>query len=133
MSSSISLPISTNFNGVFGFSTILTSLALDTITMVDEAGLADKTGIGPTRGRLREVLAISKIDVHTRIFTIGELIGANVADDDKIVEQTGKLTVHTAGGIDILCELTVAVDDSVAKGVACSSIDEVVDTSIVDT
>ena len=143
ISSSIALPIRKNFNGVFGFSVVLTSLPFETETMVDEAGLVVKTRIGPTKGRLREVLTVSKIDippkidVHTRIFTIRELtsakIGANVADVDKIGEKTGKLTVHTAGGFDIPCALAATVDDSVTKEVACSSVDEVLDTSIVDT
>lgn len=105
--------------------------------------MAVKTRIGPTKGRLREGLNVSKIDilpridVHTGIFTIEELIGAkigaNVAEVDKIGEQTRKLTVHTAGVIDTSDVVTVAVDDSITEEVACSLVDEVVETSIDDT
>ena len=73
------------------------------------------------------MLTVSKIDippkndVHTSIFIIEELtgakIGANEAEDDKIEEKTGKLTVHTVGGIDILDVLTAVVDDSVTEDV----------------
>ena len=106
---------------------MLTSLPLDTVTIVDVAGLADKTRIGPTRGRLREGLRVSKIDippktdVHIGIFTIGELtgakIGANVAGDDKIQVKTRTLTIHTIEGIDTSDVVTAVVDDSVIEDV----------------
>ena len=104
--------------------------------MVDEGGLEVKIGIGPTRGKLREVLTVSKIDVppktdvpHGRvlieklgIFTMGELtgakIGANVAGDDKIEVKTGRLTVHTARVSDTSDEVTTVVDDLVIEDIA---------------
>ena len=106
--------------------------------MVDEARPADKTGIGPTKGRLREVLTVSKIDVPTKSDVhvgMGELTGAKIGARvvDKIVEQVGTLTIHTAAEVDILDVLTaVAEDDSVTDDEDCSSVDEVVDTCIVD-
>lgn len=122
------------------------------------ARLAHKTGTRSTRGRLREWLRVSKIDIPPKndvplsrvpiqklvIFTMGELtsakIGDNVAGDDKIEEKTGKLTIHTVGGIDTSDVVTTAVDDSVTEGVlwslveevAYKSVDEVLDTSIKD-
>lgn len=129
----------------FDFFAVLTSLPLETETMVDEVGPDDKIGIGPTKGRLREVLTVSKIDVppkidvHARIFIMGGLtsakIGANVAD--KIVVQMGTLTIHTVVEVDTLDVLTTIEiaeeDDSVADDEGYSSVDEVVDTSIDDT
>lgn len=105
--------------------------------MVDEDGLEEKTRIGPTKGRLREGLNVSKIDVpipktdvHTRIFIVGEMTGAKIGakevEADTIVEKIGKLTT---GGIDIPCELIAAVDDSVTKEVVYSLVDEVVENS----
>ena len=106
--------------------------------MVDEARAADKTGIGPTKGRLREVLIVSKIDVPPKNDVhvgMGELTGAKTSASvvDKIVEQVGALTIHTATGVDILDVLTaVAEDESVTDDEDCSSVDEVVDTCMVD-
>ena len=65
----------------------------------------------------------------------GAKIGANVAN--KIVVQMGTLTIHTTVEIDTLDVLTAVEtaeeDDSVADDEGCSSVDEVVDTSIDDT
>ena len=41
-----------------------------------------------------------------------------MARDDKINEKTRELTIQTAGGSDILDEVTVAVDDLVTEDVA---------------
>ena len=135
MSSSTTLLGNINF---FDFSIVLASFPLETDTMVDEARPADKTRIGPTKGRLRGVLTVSKIDVppksdvHVGMGELtGEKIGAKVVE--KIVEQVGTLTIHTAVEVDILDVLTtVAEDDSVADD-DYSSVDEVVDTCIDDT
>lgn len=152
ISSSIVLPVRNFFNGVFGFTSVPTSLALEIETIVDEARLPNKPWIGPTRGRLRDVLTVSKIDVpsktgvpignvQARIFTIEELtstkIGATEAVVNKIVEQTGKLAVHAIVEVDIIEELTTIditkVDDSIVDEEGCSSVDEVVNTSIANT
>jgi hypothetical protein len=61
ISSSISLPVSSSLRGVFVGLAGLTSFPLDIETMVDEEGLAVKTGMGPTRDVLGEVLVLSKL------------------------------------------------------------------------
>ena len=107
-------------------------------TIVDEAGLAEKIGIGPTIGRLREVLIVSKIDIPPKIDVqvgMGELTDAKIGaeEDVKIEVPVGTLTVHSAVDVDKLDELTaVAEDDSVNED-GCSSVDEVVDTCIDGT
>ena len=109
----------------------------ETETIVDEAGLADKTGIGLTRGKLREVLIVSKIDIPPKIDVqvgMGELTDVKIgADEVKIVVPVGTLTVHSAVEVDILDELTVVADDDLVNEGGCSSVDEVVDTCIDGT
>ena len=80
--------------------------------------------MGPTKGKLREVLTVSKLDILPKndvllgILTLGKLsrakIGANVAGEDKIDDKTGKFTIQTASGSD---EVTTAVDNLVTKDV----------------
>ena len=106
--------------------------------MVDEARPADKTGIGPTKGRLRGVLTVSKIDVPPKSDVhvgMGELTGAKIGANvvDKIVVQVGTLTIHTIAEVDILDVLTVVVEDNSVADDDCNSVDEVVDTCIDDT
>ena len=48
ISSLITLSVSSSFNGVLGLAAVLTSLPFETETMVDDAGLVDKTGMEPT-------------------------------------------------------------------------------------
>ena len=164
ISLSNTLPVSSSFNGVFGLSAVLTPLPFETEIIVDDAGLAVKTGMGPTKGKFREVLEVSKldippkngellknvvppkIDVQAGIFILGELtgakIGANVADEYKTEVIIGEVTIHTAGGRDVLGKVTAAVDNlvaedvvwgSVEEGVTCSSVDEVLGTCISET
>lgn len=107
---------------------MLTSFPFDIETIVEDAGLAVKNGMGPTKDKFREVLAVSKPyippknDVHTSIFTLGELtgakIGANVAEEYKIEVKIEELAVEIAGGKDIIGKVTTAVDNSVAEEVA---------------
>ena len=104
---------------------MLTSIPFDIETIVEDAGLVVTTGMGPTRGKFRVVLAVSKHDippkndVHTGIFTLGELtgvkIGANVAEEYKTEVKIGELTVQTVGGKDTLGKVTIAVDNLVAE------------------
>ena len=117
----------------FSFPVVNLPFPFETKTIVDEVGLADKTGIGLTRGRLKEVLIVSKIDVAPKIVVqvgMGELIDVKIgADEVKIVVPVGTLTVHFVVELD---ELTDVADDSVNED-GCSSVDEVVDTCIYGT
>ena len=118
--------------------------------MVDEEGLAVETGMRPTRGRLGEVLEISKLVMPLKNVEqigiceklTGAKMGANVAEEYKIEVERGKLTVHTAGEKDILGKVYAAVDnsvteedarDSVEEGLITSSVDEVLGTCMVET
>lgn len=93
-------------------------------TIVDDVGLVVKTGMGPTKGKLKQVLTISKLDIPPKIgvllgiHTLGKLTGAksgaNVAGDDNINEKTRELTIQTVGGSD---EVTATVDNSVTEDV----------------
>ena len=88
MSSSTALLISVDF---FGFSAVHTCFPFEAEMMVDEARPANKTGIGTTKGRLREVLTVSKIDVPPKYDVhvgMGELTGAKIGASvvEKIVE-----------------------------------------------
>ena len=99
--------------------------------MVDEAGLADKTGIGLSKGRLRDVQMVSKIDVAVQD-GVEELIVVKIGlREVKIVVSVGTLIIHSV--VDMLDELTAETDgDSVNEG-GCSSVNEVIDTCIVGT
>ena len=52
---------------LFAFPVVTLPFPFETETIVDEAGLAEKTRIGLTRGKLREVLIVSKIDIPPKI------------------------------------------------------------------
>ena len=99
--------------------------------MVDELGLADKTGIGLSRERLGEVLIVSKLDVAVQD-GVEELIVAKIGlREVKIAVLIGTLIVHSAVEVDVHDELT-ADGDSVNEG-GCSSVNEVIDTCIDGT
>ena len=127
ISSSTALLGNMNF---FDFPAVLSSFPFETETIVDEARPAVKTGIGPTRGRLREVLIVSKIDVPPKTDVhvgMGELTDAKIGADevDKIEVLVGTLTIHAAVEVVVLDVLTaVAEDDSVTDDEDCSSVDE---------
>ena len=135
ISSSTTLLVNMNF---FDFPTVLSSFPFETETIVEEARSVVKTGIGPTRGRLREVLIILKIDVPPKTDVhvgMGELTDAKICVDevDKIEVLVGTLTIHSTMEVDVLDVLTAeAKDDSVADD-GCRLVDEVVDTYIDDT
>ena len=95
--------------------------------------MADKTGIGLTKGRLGDVQMVSKIDVAVQD-GVEELIVAKIGlREVKIVIPVGTLIIHSAVEVDVLDELTAETDeDSVIVG-GCSSVDEVVDTCIDGT
>ena len=105
---------------------------MGTETIVDEAGLADKTGIGLSNGRLRDVQMVSKIDVAPIIVVqdgVGELTVAKIGEGEvKIVVPI----IHSAVEVDVL-ELTAETDEDSVNEDGCSSVDEVVDTCIDGT
>ena len=94
---------------LFGFSAVTAPLPFEIETIVDDAGLVDKTGIGLTRERLREVLIVSKIGVAPKIAIqdgVGESVAKIRAGEVKILVPVGTLTVHFAVEVDILEKLT---------------------------
>ena len=101
--------------------------------MVDELGLADKTGIGLSKGRLGDVKMVSKIEVVVQD-GVEELIVAKIGlREVKIVVPVGTLTIHSAVEVDVHDELTAETDgDSVNEG-GCSSVNEVIDTCVDGT
>ena len=101
--------------------------------MVDELGLADKTGIGLSKGKLGDVLMVSKIDVAVQD-GVEELIVAKIGlREVKIVVPVGTLIIHSTVEVDIHDELTTETDgDSVNEG-GCSSVNEVIDTCVDGT
>ena len=109
---------------------MLSSFPFETETIVDEARPAVKIGIGPTRGRLREVLIVSKIDVPPKTDVhvgMGELTDAKIGAEevDKIEVLVGTLTIHATVEVFVLDVLTaVAEDDSVTDDEDCSLVDE---------
>ena len=105
---------------LFAFPAVTSPFPFETETIVDEAGLADKTGMGLTRGRLREVLIVSKIDVPPKIDVqvgMGELTDAKIGADEvvKIEVLVGTLTLHSVVEVDMLDELTVVAKDDLVN------------------
>lgn len=106
---------------LIGFFAVTAPFPFETETIVDAAGLADKTGIGLTR----DGLTVSKIDIELKIAVQGE-VGESTT-------KIGAGEVKTSVPVGTLRELTVVTgSNSVNEGV-CSSVNEVVDTSMDGT
>ena len=139
ISSSISFPVIKSFKGCLCSTSKIIDLTFGIETIVEIEGLAMKNGIGlieemprgvPTKSKIER---FPKIDValsgtHIEISTV-ELtrieVDVNNAKVKFFVELSNTLTIHDDAG--------VVGANSIAKEVTCNSVDEVLDTSIVDT
>ena len=94
-------------------------------TIVEIVGLAVKIDIVPIDGILIGMLTESKIDILIDVSKVVE----NKTIESKIVELKTILTVEEHKTVEYSI-LTTYADSRTKEGIGCSSVDEVVDTSI---